>query len=94
VPLAGDENDQQRDAPDTAVAQAARVLDADQDHVTLEIDGKQRTVSYSELGSGRVQVEFAKLADEDDLDEAPDAGDLSDSGGSAGGPDEEGPDGY
>jgi ribosome maturation factor RimP len=94
VPLAGDANDQQRDAPDAAVAQAARVLDANQDHVTLEIAGIQRTVRYSELGSGRVQVEFGKLADEDDLDEAPDAGDLSDSGGPAGGPDEEGPDGY
>src|SRR5215472_8169131 len=94
VPLAGHDIDPQRDAPDSAVAQAARVIDADQERVTLEIDGTQRTVSYSELGPGRVQVEFGKLADEDDLDEAQDAGDLSDSGGSAGGPDEEGPDGY
>jgi len=94
VPLAGHDIDPQRDAPDSAVAQAARVIDADQERVTLEIDGRQRTVSYSELGPGRVQVEFGKLADEDDLDEAQDAGDLSDSGGSAGGPDEEGPDGY
>lgn len=94
VPLAGHDTDQQPDAPDNAVRQAARVLDADQDRVTLEIDGRQRVVSYSELGPGRVQVEFGKLAGEGDLDEANDAGDLSDSGGSAGGPDEEGPDGY
>jgi ribosome maturation factor RimP len=94
VPLAGHENGQQPDAPDSAVKQAARVLDADQDHVTLEIDGIRRTVSYSELGPGQVQVEFGKLADEDDLDEAPDAGDIGDSGGSGGAPDEEGPDGH
>jgi ribosome maturation factor RimP len=94
VPLTGHDTEPQPDAPESAVAQAARVLDADQDSVTLEIDGRQRTVSYSELGPGRVQVEFGKLADEDDLGEAPDSGDLSDSGGSAGGPDEEGPDGH
>jgi ribosome maturation factor RimP len=94
VPLAGADSGPQLDAPDGVVAQAARVLDADQDRVTLEIDGRQRTVSYGELGPGRVQVEFGELADEDDLDEARDAGDLGASGGTAGGPDEEGPDGH
>jgi len=64
----------------------ARVIDADQDSVTLEIDGSERTVRYSELGPGRVQVEFGRLSDDDDIDEADGASDLSDS--------EEGPDGH
>ena len=45
------------------------VLDADQESVTLEIDGSQRTVRYGDLGPGRVQVEFGRLSDEEDPDE-------------------------
>jgi len=70
------------------------VIDADQERVTLEIDSAQRTVRYSELGPGRVQVEFGRLPDEDDLDEAPGVGEPIDSGEPTGGPDEEGPDGH
>jgi ribosome maturation factor RimP len=94
VPLAGQDTDSRRDAPVRPVENEARVIDADQDRVTLEIDGRQRTVSYGELGPGRVQVEFGRLPDEDDLDEAPGVGEPSDSGDPTGGPDEEGPDGH
>ena len=81
------------------------MLDADQEGVTLEIDGAKRIVSYGELGPGRVQIEFGRLSDEGDIDEADGAGDLGDGGaggprGVPGGshprpaPDEEGPDGH
>jgi ribosome maturation factor RimP len=93
VPVAGADTDSGRDAPVRPVDHEARVIDADQERVTLEIDGAQRTVRYSQLGPGRVQVEFGRLPDEDDLDEAPGVGDPSD-GEPTGGPDEEGPDGY
>lgn len=83
VPLPSRDTDSQPDPPVRPVDHEARVIDADQERVTLEIDGAQRIVDYSELGPGRVQVEFGRLPDEDDLDEAPTAG-----------PDEEGPDGH
>jgi ribosome maturation factor RimP len=35
-----------------------RVLSADTDGVVLDIEGQSRTVGWSDLGSGRVQVEF------------------------------------
>jgi ribosome maturation factor RimP len=94
VPLAGQDADSQQDAPVRPVDHEVRVIDADQERVTLEIDGAQRIVRYSELGPGRVQVEFGRLADEDDLDEAPGVGDPSNSGEPTGGPDEEEPDGH
>jgi ribosome maturation factor RimP len=94
VPLAGRDTDSGRDAPVGPVDHEARVIGADQERVLLEIDGAQRTVRYSELGPGRVQVEFGRLPDADDLDEAPGVGDPSESGDPTGGPDEEGPDGH
>jgi ribosome maturation factor RimP len=59
----------QLDAPAGPVSETARVIDADHESVTLEIGGAQRTVSYGELGPGRVQVEFGRLSDEEDPDE-------------------------
>jgi len=94
VPLTGQDTDSRPDAPVRPVEHEARVIDADQERVTLEIDGAQRTVRHSELGPGRVQVEFGRLPDEDDLDEATGVGEPSDSGEPTGGPDEEGPDGH
>src|SRR5262249_40039273 len=85
VPLADHDAEPEHGEPDDHVAQA-RVIDADQECVTLEIDGSERTVRYSELGPGRVQVEFGRLSDEDETDEADGPSDLSDS--------EEGPDGH
>lgn len=51
----------------------ARVLDADEERVLLDVDGQQGRWRYADLGPGRVQVEFNRLdaaADEDfgDLD--------------------------
>jgi len=68
VPLAGEGTDSERGAPVRPVDLEARVIDADQERVTLEIDGTQRTVRYSELGPGRVQVEFGRLPDEEGPD--------------------------
>jgi ribosome maturation factor RimP len=39
-----------------------RVLDADDEAVTLEVDGQPRRVPYGELARGRVQVEFNRSA--------------------------------
>jgi ribosome maturation factor RimP len=95
VPLADGATAAEQNAPPVRpVDHEARVIDADQERVTLEIDGVQRTVGYSELGPGRVQVEFGRLPDEDDLGQAPSIGDPGDSGEPTGGPDKEGPDGY
>jgi ribosome maturation factor RimP len=87
VALTAQDHHSQRDAPATPAAQQARVIGADHLGVTLEIDGAERTVSYGELGPGRVQVEFGRLADDD-------SGDLDGPGEYAGDPDEEGPDGH
>jgi ribosome maturation factor RimP len=79
VPLTVKDPDPKRDAPEGPVDHEVRVIGADQDGVTLEVGGARRTVSYGDLGPGRVQVEFGHLAEADEpLDE----------------PDEEGPDGY
>jgi len=37
-----------------------RVSAADDDEVTLEVDGDTRTFGYADLGPGHVQVEFAR----------------------------------
>lgn len=104
VPMTGPVHFSQQDSPTDPVTQTGRVIDADQERVTLEIDGVQRVVSYGELGPGRVQIEFGRLSDDGDIDEADGAGDAGNSG--AGGPravpgdppgpapDEEGPDGH
>jgi len=46
----------------------ARVTAVDLDGVRLEVDGDPTPVAYAELGPGRVQVEFSKLAETDDAD--------------------------
>lgn len=69
VPLTDDNTDVEQDSPADPGTLTARVLDADQESVTLEIDGSQRTVRYGDLGPGRVQVEFGRLSDEEDPDE-------------------------
>lgn len=104
VPLTDSDHGSEPDSPAEPGTQTGRVIDADQDGVTLEIDGSQRVLRYAELGPGRVQIEFGRLPD-GDTDEADGAGDVGDSG--AGGPrgapgsrppgpapDEEGPDGH
>ena len=41
-----------------------RVITTSDDGVTLDVGGEQREFSYAELGPGRVQVEFGRLAAE------------------------------
>ena len=105
VPLTEGDHDSQQGSPADPGTQTGRVIDADQEHVTLEVDGARRVLSYAELGPGRVQIEFGRLSDDGDIDEADGAGDLGDSdvGGPRGAPrgrpsrpapDEEGPDGH
>jgi ribosome maturation factor RimP len=80
VPLIGNDQVSKRDDAGPVEYQG-RVVDVDQDRVTLEIDGARRTFSLGELGPGRVQVEFGRLDEIDDVD-------------SGSGPDEEEPDGH
>jgi ribosome maturation factor RimP len=98
-----DQDDQgERDASPARAEYLGRVIGADHDSVTLEIDGARRTFQYGELGPGRVQVEFGRLdeiddADDEDLDARLDDADDSWQGediADSGGPDEEEPDGH
>jgi ribosome maturation factor RimP len=87
-------------APAVADSQVVtgRITGIDADGVRLEVAGESRRFGYSELGPGRIQIEFAPLdADEDGLGEggpgrAEWAGELMSSAdlGAA----EEGPDGH
>jgi ribosome maturation factor RimP len=45
-----------------------RVTAADETGVELDVDGQTRRLGYSELGPGRVQIEFSRLADLADED--------------------------
>lgn len=47
-----------------------RIVSADQQRVTLEVDGATHTVAHADLGPGRVQVEFKRMNEisEDELD--------------------------
>lgn len=75
----------------------ARVLGADEDGVTLEIDGVRHVVGYAGLGPGRVQVEFGGFGEAagEAADDLGDAGEGMGEGGNVGGSaDEEDPDGH
>jgi ribosome maturation factor RimP len=52
----------------TAGTMQGRVLTADADGVTMNVDGAEREFGYGDLGSGAVQVEFGRLPDAE-LDE-------------------------
>lgn len=43
-----------------------RVLAADDDGVTLDVDGSKRGLGYGALGPGTIQVEFGRLPDADE----------------------------
>ncbi|WP_306367193.1 ribosome maturation factor RimP [Nocardiopsis sp. CC223A] len=45
-----------------------RVTAADDEGVTLDVEGRPRTFAYAEIGKGRVQVEFRRAADTDAAD--------------------------
>jgi ribosome maturation factor RimP len=92
VQVHGQDRDSERDAADHPVPIQARVIDADQDRVTLELDGARRTFRHAELGPGRVQIEFGRLDEADDADERDDVGETADVGPAVGLADAE--DGY
>lgn len=56
-------------SPATLASITGRVVGADDRGVTLDVDGESRTFGYGELGPGRVQVEYGRLADESGLEE-------------------------
>lgn len=45
-----------------------RILESDEEAVTIEVSGRKRTVAYTEVGKALVQVEFNRRA-EDERDE-------------------------
>ena len=47
-----------------------RVVAADQESVTFDVEGEQRTYKFAELGPGRVQVEFGRLNESDDAEDS------------------------
>ncbi len=47
-----------------------RVVGADQDGVTFDLDDERRTYKFEELGLGRVQVEFGRLPEIDDAEDS------------------------
>jgi ribosome maturation factor RimP len=54
-----------------------RVVDVDDTGVVLDVDGVTRSLSFAELGPGKVQIEFKRLdeadfGDEDDIDDEDD----------------------
>jgi ribosome maturation factor RimP len=61
----------QTDAPGPAPALQGRVIVADDNGVTLEVGGRHRVFAYSELGPGRVQVEFARPGEDSQKDGGP-----------------------
>ncbi|GIF18510.1 ribosome maturation factor RimP [Actinoplanes tereljensis] len=46
-----------------------RVADVDDAGIALDVDGESRTLTYAELGPGRVQIEFKRLDEADFGDE-------------------------
>ena len=68
VPIAAQKDEPGRDARASRAEREGRVVEAGQDTVTLEIDGERRVFPYGDLGPGRVQVEFGRLAESDDLE--------------------------
>jgi ribosome maturation factor RimP len=94
VGLNGKDQHFQRGPDDDPTPLQGRIISADEDRVTLDIDGERRAFRYRELGPGRVQVEFGHLPEVGDVEQVADhraAGDFDESWN---GPDEEGPDGH
>jgi ribosome maturation factor RimP len=42
-----------------------RVVDVDEDGIVLDVDGTPRALRFGELGPGKVQIEFKRMADAD-----------------------------
>ena len=93
VPIANGGQPAQRDVSAAPAEQEARVMGADDGGVLLQIGGERRTVSYRDLGPGRVQVEFGHFDDASDVEDE-EGFVVGEVGESWDGPDEEGPDGH
>jgi ribosome maturation factor RimP len=52
-----------------------RVVDTDEAGIVLDVDGVPRSLTFAELGPGRVQIEFKRL-DEADFGDADDDDDI------------------
>ena len=94
VPLNGKDSDFERNSRSGPAPLQGRIISADEDRVTLDIDGERRAVRYGELGPGRVQVEFGHLPEVGDVEQVADNRDTGDFDESWDGPGEEGPDGH
>ncbi|WP_436527048.1 ribosome maturation factor RimP [Actinoplanes sp. HUAS TT8] len=57
-----------------------RVLRTDENGVTLDVDGTERELAYTELGRGLVQIEFKRMDEADFGDEDEDEADEEDEG--------------
>jgi ribosome maturation factor RimP len=58
-----------------------RIVDVDQDRVTLDVEGERRIFSLVELGPGKVQVEFGRLDEIDDADDSWQGEDIAEGSG-------------
>ena len=94
VPVNGKDQNYERNSRGDPAPLQARIISADEDSVTLDIDGERRAVRYGELGPGRVQVEFGHLPEVGDVEQVADNRDTGDFDESWDGPGEEGPDGH
>jgi ribosome maturation factor RimP len=74
VTLGGPDGDSPGSPPTLPAGRPAefegRVVTVSGQGVTLEVGGEQREFSYAELGPGRVQVEFGRLAAEPGIEDA------------------------
>jgi ribosome maturation factor RimP len=57
------------DAAADSLTVTGRVTGADSGGVQIDVDGESREFGYSEIGPGRIQIEFARLDDRDGADE-------------------------
>jgi ribosome maturation factor RimP len=46
-----------------------RIVAADDEGIVLDVDGTSREIPYTELGSGRVQIEFKRMDEAEFEDE-------------------------
>jgi ribosome maturation factor RimP len=75
APLEIDGADNENHNGNAAVSASGRIVGTSDRGVTLDSDGAIREYAYTELGPGRVQVEFGHFApDDDDLDDEIDPG--------------------
>jgi ribosome maturation factor RimP len=66
VPLAADTAGAETES---AALIEGRITGASADGITLDVAGESRQFGYGDLGPGRIKIEFARFADEDDTGE-------------------------